>query len=829
MKKLFSSDIMKFIILCGLLFGMLVFVGYSWQFLGLRGFAAEAVTGIAIMLLAGYSLYKLFGANGEQIRGKIAHGLKSTSMNSWAIWAAIFLSISSLATTYLGMQNFHVHWIFAFVSSLGIQILLFVSSWIFAEASANRSHAKRLRREGDENSTRYKQAMAKADGFKFIMASFMVIASMGVSVFFSLDSLFDTVYLPENRELTNVKVARSDMGGVFDKLRDKVDETNQEKLIELTDSDAWDDWNRNLDVIMTAAGNAKDQISLAIQIERGAAEAALEKAIRDANATGKVVADLIGRQQSLASGQGADTQGDRFQQQLATKEREIGQVQNTLSALEAEFADWEIRINEEINAGGTNEDGSRRETGCGPVCRDYQREQLAVKARLDGRKAQLSRLTDDLARIRSQGEDALSAIQRVDSELKTAEAADEAAKAALSAARLNHETIFKSADAGGTTGQATGAVNAIRSGISEFLATASVSALQPAISSCQIVYETMNANPVTRDGISNVSCDITSIAPTLETMARYEDAEKRLSEECRVDDEFIQFNTVRPMIDKARRCISISGLPYVAIKEERDLADRVEQENSENSSRFEITLSTLRRGDSLSWLTLFIAFSIDLFVLGSAVVGARTMESVLEEDGEVGSRAGLDRIELLQFAHAEERMTDPPNIRTQKQFLSVLEHDAYDYGEENESILDLEGARVSTLDNAAVKTLNLQMSSLVAQELAFPITGRSGCYRIKANYVSHITFQVAQYERDYHARNAAASSNDDYPSGQSDAMQQRSTSSHDTSSTYNRGANPRSARGSRGRWEGIFGDSRKHQEPPDDEPKMKGSFKTPFQ
>ncbi|WP_394690413.1 hypothetical protein [Hoeflea sp.] len=721
--------------------------GTSWS---------AAFASIAIMALALIAVAYGFSERGEKVRGKVTHGLTNTSMYGWAVWAAIFLSISSLATTYLGMANFHVHWIFALVSATGIQILLFISSWIFAEALANRRHLKRLIREGEvpEDSLPFRQAQAKSDGGVLLMASAMVAASMGVSVFFSLDSLFDTVYLPENRQLTNMKVARSDMGGVFDKLRDKVDVANANELSELTDSEAWRDWRRNVDTVMTAAGNAKNVIAQAIQLDRSNAKTNLDSAIAEATKAGEEVARLaaqLAAQGSEASDSTAVT--DQFQSRIAGKEQEVSDARKQVNDLEAEVADWDAKIEEEINAGGVDENGNRRATGCGRVCRSLQREKAAVEARLSTRKNRLASLEADLQSIRGEQESALSSRKEIEARLVTARASETAAKAALDAAQRTYDRVYQSNANVGDPGQAGGPVDAIRASISKFLATASVSSLQPAIDSCEAIYETMNANASTRAGIANVSCDITAIAPSLDQMRAHETAKATMATDCRVDDEFIAFTQVRQMIDKARKCISLSGLSYDAVADERELADKVEQENSENSSRFEITLSTLTRGDLLSWLTLFIAFSIDLFVLASAVVGARTMESVLEEDGDVGSKSALDRIELLQFAHSSVRSDDPPNIRTQKHFLTALEHETPGHGTDSEQILDLNSQRVHSWGEEATKTLSLQMSSLVAQGLAFPVPGRPGAYRIKQNYVSHVTFQVARYEKDYHARN----------------------------------------------------------------------------
>ncbi len=673
-----------------------------------------------------------------------------------AVIAALLLSFSSFVTTFIGIANFHFHWTVAFVTALGIQLLMYLTAWIYAEARANRTYLKRLRqRELDDDSETVRQAKAKAEGAGRIVGPSMLFLAMACSIFFSFDALFDAVYKPEQQILTNLKVARSDIGGIFGRLSDTITDQRQAIIEELEADEGWIAWKSNVDKILKVAEGARELLTAATNRERARATTALDEARRNAKEKADEVARLQAALQAQSGQSETQTASDveAVERRIAELTKRRAETQAAIDVLQGQADELQVKMDVEEKAGGVGPDGTRRPAKRGPFWRGFKRDQDDVIAQIEARKQELAGIEEEIARTKARQEELVSGRNSAEAALQTAMSQLSDLRLLEKEAEESFNGLMATAGPGGAPADSGDLVQRVREGIDRFVGDGSRQAFQVFTEGCGSILAELTAHETTKAMVDGASCETSAFAPYVDRLQRYDDAQTALAEKCKVDESFNNLDTVKAMVDKGRSCIGLSTLPYDVVTGERDLVDSVEQENSPATSHFERAWATLERGDKLAWLAAGIAFSIDFFILGSALIGASSLVTPLYASGHIGSQGDLDEIQAAQSATSDIHRGDPPAICNQKTLLRFLQMEDVGDGNGTEFVIDLRSEQVRRAGSASRSTLAIQLTAYVAKGLARTIQGRPGAYVVHKSLVQHIAAVIGHHEREWQRNN----------------------------------------------------------------------------
>jgi hypothetical protein len=674
-----------------------------------------------------------------------------------AVLAAVFLAIAQFFTTAKGLSNF-IPWLpVAIMAAIGVQVILYLSAWLLAERSAHKAYLRRREKASDgsdiEEIKRAKLAFRSAGNW----APLMFATGFFVSVFFSNDALFDFVYVKAQQDLNNVKVARSTIGAMFGTIDGKLRDDRNAEVKELRDSKEWNAWQAGLSTILTAAENSRDILQASWNAQRAKLE--VELANLRSKETDKTAAVATMKVRVESSGSPSATAASTTEAgagQIKALQKREQDLQETVGKLEQQSGDLKVRLDTEEKAGGET-NGKRRGPGKGRAWKGLNIQMEALKAELTARRSELASVRKDLAAIIK---DQDSQAKNIAQEAEKAKAGQEIAVAALDTATRELNDLRRSVkeaegrydmfmgQAGSVTSATSGAgdmVLNVRRALTAFIGSGSRDSFKTMFDGCNALVDMLEREPQTKKLIGAASCDTSAFAQRVERLASYDDAAEKYRKICQVDDTFNALPLVKDMVDRARTCASVSTLPFARIKDERNDIDRVEQENSPNTSHFERTISTLRRGDTLAWLALGIAFSIDFLVLIAAMIGARAAVSPLVRDGHVASQADIDDLNISQNIDLKIYPNDPPAIRNQKTLLSLISDDGTTSAEPkpvSSSVIDLHD-----VPPELVAGISALLQTYVAKRLAQHDGRRSGVYRIESSLVMQMARDVGLYER----------------------------------------------------------------------------------
>lgn len=627
----------------------------------------------------------LDGGNWKQA-GKQIHvmwfDLNREGKVSIAVAATILLTIASFYTTLNGIANFS-NFLVAILAAAGIQLTLYIGAWIVAEGSASKHYLKQLRRkhkhqednggeyEDDENLEAISRAKLAA-GSSGIWAWALFWGAFFVSVFFSYDALFDTVYGEKERVLNNNKVARSEISKAFSSMAGGIEEDRRIELESLRDSKEWKKYEEDLTVILRVAATSKDIIQKELAADRSKIEAELKPARAEMQRQDEAVKtleakiDVVTTRPDVQKGFANDeaTQVGRLQ----TRQSD---TQTRIDALEKQRSETLGRRDAEAGAGGKKGDGTRRLAGRGPVWKSLNADLIEIMANLNAAKADLKQIKNELAGARSAQETALTTGKTLSSRLET----ERTKLKELQNKVREIESRYRLATAGQGADAARQASNAVATGFGvesfkkDFLGGGSREAYGGMTDRCNQLRKILEGNNATKSQLGGASCSTSAFQPRVEKLENLDEAFRTFRADCKVDDKFNAMN-VPQLVAKGRSCAAISTLPFDKISIERAAIEKVETENSADTSHFVRDISTLMRGDYQSWLALAIAFFIDFLVLAAAMLGARASADPLTRYGTIAP-AEAEAMAIAQEADLHIYEGDPTGIRNQKILLAL--------------------------------------------------------------------------------------------------------------------------------------------------------------
>ena len=676
------------------------------------------------------------------VLGRMPQGTASRQMyaslrsKGWIGMGVLFgfaLSIASFLTTMEGMLNFtRVVGVdgrgnstavgIAVLVSLGIQGVLFIISWIVAE-----DLAKRQRYRADNDMTKSKSRWRfwarqspqdEQDDFGDVavearvsrsywdrgierqavaLPSYIVVGApkllmlgvaMFASVFFSFDSLFDRVFKETERKQVQIAHTRSVTSAAFTDMRDQLVELRGTQLVDLRGSDAWSDFTRNLEAVLTTAQNAEQEIAAILRTQREERQRELNLLRSQLTASIEAVRQKSDEITRLETGDVTQVavDVDQLRSQIAEAQSAVNEAQTQVDRF-TELANIEEKVGG-VDANGNpilRDDGSRIPPGRGPRWRDYEAQRVFHNTALTARRATLERdqqrLAEAVAATGTRGsalEAARAQLVGLESERDIAQGRVDEAEAALRSVNIP----------GGDTDSLDLAsiVNNIRLTRDRFLASGSSVEFTAMVEGCASMLAALELNAAQLPQIASLTCDASAISQPADRLSGYETAllsfdrdayasvERAISNgelvngravpevRCFVDRDFNGLTSVSSIVGQGRECLNVAGLPADREASIRSDLDTVERENSPETSNFTRTLASLKRGDMLGWVALALAIAIDSLVFFSALAASFAASGARSDDDDHNSGGPLPPLDIDP--------RDPPGVVAQKLFLT---------------------------------------------------------------------------------------------------------------------------------------------------------------
>ncbi len=490
--------------------------------------------------------------------------------------ASILLSIASFYTTFVGITPFVEIPVFAFFITSAIQSLLFVVSWRIGFMFAG------------------KEDVAGVDIGVFLVCFFL-------SVFFSFNSLFNVIFVKERQQ-------DASLGRVRDGATEAVNDVDQllkgirTRLVgELRDSGDYTTWRADVLWIADAAQRTGPQLSDKVARQREEKQEQYERKEKDARVLAARKDNMVDeiaakrhRLEALDATPPASNVEDLRQQ--------VQELEVRISAKEAEM---------EAEAGGIGVTGK---AGKGPKWTALDKERRVLVNQWNGAKEEF-----EIRAQQTQGfEQRRQALakdlretellyENIDAEIERKQTEAEAAREELA--------NFGSGGVGET-------VQALREYPNQFEASSDVTKLEQAEGLCTQLTDEMETLAVDLEG---KSCDRGPIMDKVAPIIAINHALADLDEQCLgADAPSFHEKSLTEALAAARHCLDLSKLPYRQVRDLREVLDRLEREEGPNASEFTKTLNALFAGEKDGMLALVLAVSMDLLVLFTGLIGAKS-------------------------------------------------------------------------------------------------------------------------------------------------------------------------------------------------------------
>jgi hypothetical protein len=511
-----------------------------------------------------------------------------------AVVASLGLSIASFYTTFIGMTDF-TPWPIAALITMGVQLLLLITSWSIGFEMVKKGKAS-------------------------LVDSGIFVICLTVSVFFSFSALFDAIFDQDLQERTRMTRIHGTVERSIDDLENISRERRSELVGRLLESDAYASWRKTVLEVSDAAAGSEDRLRQVLRdrVEQGRAEI---------QAFQRSVSNTAGEKERLIARVASNTS----EQDLLKQRRQA--LSSTLSGLQTQLAEAGLAVRNkqtelEIEEKGGGLEG-RRKSGRGPVWRRLNKEYVILAEQAKGVQRELNSIRGAVADVderiqevaRQLAEDQ-SALANFDAEMDRRRQELEQAKKRLLTSGMDDLS------------NAASLVQSLRDALSRFDRESDLGAFDQAALLCADVLKEMNNLPQLRDLVTGLSCDRAGMAGLIAPIDQSSRDRDTLTQECVTGGagaRSVNAMDFEQAVEFGRRCIGIAGLPSAKVEYLREEIARLEREESPQASQFTKTSNALLAGEKLAYFALAIALAMDLLVLFTGIMGARTTRSKLVE------------------------------------------------------------------------------------------------------------------------------------------------------------------------------------------------------
>ena len=524
---------------------------------------------------------------------------------------SLALSLASGWTTFEGMTNFTKSPVLCFLITFGVQGIMLVSAWMIGEALIS----LRQKKEGGTHPAGelFRSIFSGPATILKVWLIWMVfLFSMAISVFFSFDSLFSSIFSDEERRRAGEIRAQSEVGAVLSDLKKRIETRKFEAIDTLLASNGWREYNGRLDELGKIARSAPERVEQQLLSKLQAEQSEIAKHQETlAQAKGQKVA-LETRQQKISAAI-ARLKADRptLSAEVTDLRQKVQEKQRLIDQKQAEA------LEESRGIGATGREGQ------GPKFRAIKDQQRRLTAERDVLQTQKTLAANRLEALDSE----ISKLAR-ELELLNGEVAKIEGQAAVATrfikAQSERQTQKTAEDL-----SATASINSLDQSRDRFRQKPSQETFLNIQKNCTNLHNALSEVQTIGPNIKTISCEPGAATATLAAQIfTLQAAGKQQAQSCTIDQVGAGARQSNPEIDKllqlGKGCIQQSGLPETDANELRTILNRVDLNRDDKAKNFVVTLNAFKDGNWLAYLALGLAIAIDSLVFISGLIGAKT-------------------------------------------------------------------------------------------------------------------------------------------------------------------------------------------------------------
>lgn len=617
-----------------------------------------------------------------------------------ALLASVALSIVSFYTTWSGMRNF-LPLEMAWLGTFGIQVLVFLLSWMVAYAIFHR-----------------RIGSAFAYLIVYVVAAFW-------SIIFSYANLYDQVSTPQSRTEDNARFARTFSAAGLSQIASVMDGDVRRLHKDLIESKEYSEWRQSAAGVIDQALRSSQAIEKGMK-ERKEAEsrtiADLQARIQSSRSVTRSASDAVDR---------AKAEIQRLEPIVKTQRDALAPTMLELESLQQRAKNIEADMKKEETSGGSIEVSG---AGRGPIFRRLEADRKALDPILYKKGQEVKTQTQILEAREAELKQARGLLDKANVDLARAEKDVTDAEPEYKASRAKYSAVFAE-----DAGRVEDIAKRYRDAIATFENDRTLVNMTGAQQVCQVLHDALRKIDGLAIKLDGLSCEPQGVATKLEALKSASEKRRVFSEKCGISDDDKQRGVDFVKIATAfRDCIRLSGLTadreiggrFATVRKLQDALDQEQawrgegaDEESRKRAQLAIYVNALTGDKSPQAIgALAVAIVIDLLVLLVAIAG-RTMQS----QQSVESRHTGSVFENLPGMNLSASSGDSAELRAVKGLLSQL---TLRSGTQT-SVLDLEAAGLAK-DGNVRWLLNL----LVAEREARQATegGRLMCYISPVGY-----------------------------------------------------------------------------------------------
>lgn len=474
-------------------------------------------------------------------------------------------------------------------------------------------------------------------GIKTVLANMplwlMFAACMATSVFFSFNSLFSSIFPPDERERAAELRVRNQVAGVISDVETRIGERRVEAVSALFRSPEWESFNSDLTGLIEVAQKAPDELeNLKLERVGRQTQAQQEQEASKSAATAKRSVLVAERDRLMSGLEGADAAGSPAAGKVADLEGELQAKKSEIIKAEADMR------GEAQGVRGTGQ------AGRGPKWRALRDKVNAlrldeeeIEGRLDIARRQLARQSDRMAASTTRLQELATEIARLDGEVRRA---DESL------------TILRQRGAGTAVGQdidALGGAAAMAAQLVQFRRDPTKEQFDQVQNLCGSLRTTVASVPSLATQIETINCEPSGAADSASRVFTFNAALATYAANCNNGDR-LGTNSIDELLAFGGQCIQSAGLPGTDTAGFRAELNSVALNRDDKAHPLVVTVNAFQDGNRLAYLALAIAIAIDGLVFMSGLFGANAVRSPLADAPMTRARSVSDLEDAITSA-----------------------------------------------------------------------------------------------------------------------------------------------------------------------------------
>ena len=520
---------------------------------------------------------------------------------------SLALSLASGWTTFEGMTNFTKSPVLCFLITFGVQGIMLVSAWMIGEALI----ALKDKKAGKNNNAASQFISHVFHGpisvLKIWLIWMVFLFSMAISVFFSFDSLFSSIFSDEERKRAGEIRAQSEVGAVLSDLKKRVEQRKFEAIDTLMASEGWKAYNTRLDELVQIARSAPELVEqqLLTKLRNEQAEIARHQ---------ETLAQAKGQKAALKTRQTKISQNiTRLKQDRPGLSAEVNDLRQKLQAKQRLIDEKKAQALEEARGiGATGREGE------GPKFRAIKEQERRLIAEGDVLKTQKDLATTRLESLDNQIGTLSRELELLNGEVAKIEGQASVARTFIEAqAKRQTETASKE-------NSATASIDSLDKARDLFAQQPNGQTFLSIQQNCTNLHNALSQVPKIAPSIESISCEPGAGAATVAArIFTLQEAQAGQTKKC-VIGKTKASRRIDNLLKLGQRCIQNSGLPENDANQLRTILNRVDLNRDDKAKNFVVTLNAFKDGNWLAYLALGLAIAIDSLVFISGLIGART-------------------------------------------------------------------------------------------------------------------------------------------------------------------------------------------------------------